>query len=265
MNEQQRAILYRYKLARSREDYVAAVQLAATGVARVRAVDIRRQLGFNAASVSIALPKLAEEGYLARETGCRDIRLTPQGETLANAVLARRRFFTARLTAAGVDEANALNEAHLLEHVLPDESFALLSRSGRLTGPASETPPPCAPDSLPLPAEEILAVIAGAWPRLVTAAQIAAAANYTKPMVSLTLSDLQGMDLLIFEPHHGVRPTERGLARGQWVLCKEQAIRAALASAGIDGEAGRLAAMAMQHLLSDDSWLRLARESAARA
>lgn len=57
-----------------------------------------------------------------------DVRLTPEGERLATAILEKHRFFERLLRDAGVDGHIALEEACRMEHCLSEDSFRKLLR-----------------------------------------------------------------------------------------------------------------------------------------
>lgn len=109
----------------SGEDYLEAVLVLARERSAVRAVDIACYLEVSKASVSKALARLTSLGYV--EVAGHDVRLTPEGCSLAENIRKRHEFFRALLIRSGVESAQADAEACRLEHCLSEESFRRLS------------------------------------------------------------------------------------------------------------------------------------------
>lgn len=108
---------------KSREDYLEAILVLVkkTGDA-VRKTDIAELMGFSRPSVSIALKKLEEDGYIFTENR-RYIHLTTKGQLLAEKIYERHRVLTLILVELGVSKATAGSDACNLEHYISDESF----------------------------------------------------------------------------------------------------------------------------------------------
>lgn len=108
---------------KSREDYLEAILVLVkkTGDA-VRKTDIAESMGFSRPSVSIALKKLEEDGYIFTENR-RYIHLTPKGQMLAEKIYERHLVLTLILMELGVSKATAGNDACNMEHYISDESF----------------------------------------------------------------------------------------------------------------------------------------------
>lgn len=85
----------------SSEDYLEAILRIRSERGSCRNVDIAERLGVSKASVTKALGNLARGG-LAEVVG-RDVRLTEEGGRLAEATLAKHRFFERLLAESGVD------------------------------------------------------------------------------------------------------------------------------------------------------------------
>ena len=114
----------------SSEDYLEAILRIRSERGSCRNVDIAERLGVSKASVTKALGNLARGG-LAEVVG-RDVRLTEEGGRLAEATLAKHRFFERLLAESGVDAKTASAEASRMEHCLSEGSFRKLAdRLGR--------------------------------------------------------------------------------------------------------------------------------------
>ncbi len=110
------------QLYESAENYLEAVLMLEEKNGLVRSVDIANELNFSKPSVSIAMKKLRQSGYIEMD-GSSLITLTPAGRAVAEGVYERHRILTSLLMALGVSEENARADACRLEHVLSDESW----------------------------------------------------------------------------------------------------------------------------------------------
>ena len=108
-------------LGKSREDYLEAILMQTRKNGACRLTDVAQQLNFSKPSVSIAVKKLEEEGYVVRDDW--KLVLTEPGEKIAERMLEKHRFFTKWLMMAGVDAVTAEEEACRIEHVISDDSF----------------------------------------------------------------------------------------------------------------------------------------------
>ena len=108
------------KLLKSGEDYLETI-LILSKKGNVRAIDIVNELNYTKPSVSIAMKKLKENGYI--EINNSNITLTQSGYEIASRIYERHEILTRALTLLGVDKETALKDACKLEHDLSDESF----------------------------------------------------------------------------------------------------------------------------------------------
>ena len=83
------------------------------------------ELGFSKASVSVAMKKLRESGYvLMDEDGL--LTLTEAGQEIASRIYARHRLLTEFFVRLGVDEKIAAADACRIEHDISEETFSKL-------------------------------------------------------------------------------------------------------------------------------------------
>ena len=88
----------------------------------VHAIDIAAYLEFSKPSVSIAMKKLRESGYiLVDENG--HITLTDMGREIAERVYERHTVLAGWLISIGVNPETAAEDACRMEHILSNESF----------------------------------------------------------------------------------------------------------------------------------------------
>ena len=110
------------KIHESAENYLEAILILNRRNGDVHAIDIAAELNFSKPSVSIAMKKLRENGYVEiNEMG--HITLTPSGQEIAERIYERHTFLSAWLTSLGVDPVVAAEDACRMEHVISAESF----------------------------------------------------------------------------------------------------------------------------------------------
>ena len=113
------------KLYESSEDYLETVLILKERNGNVHAIDIAREMGFSKPSVSIAIHKLEDNGYLTiTEDG--NILLTESGSEIANKIYDRHLTISKALTMLGVNEEQSLVDACKIEHDISEETFAKL-------------------------------------------------------------------------------------------------------------------------------------------
>ena len=109
----------------SAENYLETVLLLSRKNGKVRSVDIARERGFSKPTVSIALKKLVQKGYV--EIGADlAVVLTQDGRRIAEKIYERHRLITQMLVDIGVNETTAAQDACKMEHDISEESFACL-------------------------------------------------------------------------------------------------------------------------------------------
>ena len=109
----------------SSEDYLEAILMLRERNGAVRAVNVAEELAFSKASVSIAMKKLRENGYVSLdEDGF--LLLTPAGEAIAARVYRRHKALTDFFVRLGVDPKVAARDACKVEHDLSQETFEKL-------------------------------------------------------------------------------------------------------------------------------------------
>lgn len=117
----------------SAEDYLETILILKERKGAVRSIDIARELNFSKPSVSVAMKKLRENGYLeVDEEGF--IALLPPGEEIAQRIYNRHRLLTQFLEGLGVSPENAAADACKIEHDISSESFERLVSFARSRG-----------------------------------------------------------------------------------------------------------------------------------
>ena len=88
----------------------------------VRSIDIVNELNFSKPSISIAMKRLRENGYIEMD-GNSYITLTQSGLDIAKRIYHRHKVLTEYLSALGVSPAVAREDACRIEHVISQETF----------------------------------------------------------------------------------------------------------------------------------------------
>ena len=109
----------------SAEDYLETILMLCKQHGSARSVDIAAHLGVSKPSVSFAMKKLRENGYILMGDDSR-ITLTEAGEAIACRIWERHDLLTKILVRLGVSEEVARIDACKIEHDLSDETFECL-------------------------------------------------------------------------------------------------------------------------------------------
>ena len=111
----------------SAEDYLETILMFCEKNGSARSVEIAGHLGVSKPSVSVAMKRLRENGYIHMGDDSR-ITLTELGEEIARRILRRHRLLTDLLIRLGVSEDTARADACKMEHDLSEESFSAIER-----------------------------------------------------------------------------------------------------------------------------------------
>lgn len=106
----------------SKEDYLEQIYVLKQSQVSVRSVDIAHEMGYSKASVSIAMKKLREEGYITFDEN-NLINLTEKGTAIAKKTYEKHLTVAKALMLLGVEENIAFEDACKIEHDLSDVSF----------------------------------------------------------------------------------------------------------------------------------------------
>ena len=106
----------------SAEDYLERILMLRLKNGMVRSIDIVRDLDYSKPSVSVAMKRLRENGYIEMDADGY-ISLLPPGEAIATRIYARHQVLTQFLVQLGVSPENAAADACKIEHDLSEESY----------------------------------------------------------------------------------------------------------------------------------------------
>ncbi len=110
------------KVYASAEDYLEAILSLRMQQGHVRSIDIANELNFSKPSVSVAMKKLRENGYIKMDAD-GSITLLPEGEEIAQRIYERHSLLTDFFVRLGVDMEVASADACKVEHDLSEETF----------------------------------------------------------------------------------------------------------------------------------------------
>ena len=120
-------------ICKSSEDYLEMMLMLQNSKGYIRSVDIASGLGVTKPSVSYAVKRLRENGYIEMTDGGM-ITLTDEGRAIAEQMYERHTILTTHLMSLGIDEETACEDACQIEHVISDESFEAIKKSVKLSG-----------------------------------------------------------------------------------------------------------------------------------
>ena len=112
----------RHKSEESVEDYLETILILSKQKPQVRSIDVATELGYSKPSVSVAMKRLRENGYIEMDADGY-ITLLPPGEVIAEKIYARHQVLTAFLVQLGVSPECAAADACKIEHDISDESY----------------------------------------------------------------------------------------------------------------------------------------------
>ena len=114
----------------SAEDYLEAILILRERQGTVRSIDVVHQLALTKPSVSVAMKRFRENGYIQMDAD-GSITLLPPGEEIAQRIYDRHKLLTRLLMGLGVSEDTAAADACKIEHDLSDETFEKLKAHAR--------------------------------------------------------------------------------------------------------------------------------------
>ena len=115
------------KLYESAEDYLERILILSNQLGKVRAIDIAKDMSFSKPSVSVAMHKLEDNGYIKIEAD-GSLVLTEKGRQVAESVYERHLVLTKALVALGVSEEQAKIDACKVEHDISEETFSAIKK-----------------------------------------------------------------------------------------------------------------------------------------
>lgn len=115
------------EIKKSSEDYLEMILILQEKKGFARSIDIASELGVTKPSVSYAMKRLRENGYITMGSDGL-LSLTEMGLQIAGRMYDRHKMLTAFFTSIGVPEAVAREDACKIEHDLSEESYSAMCR-----------------------------------------------------------------------------------------------------------------------------------------
>ena len=117
----------------SAEDYLETILILKERLGQVRSIDIATEMNYTKPSISVAMKKLRENGYIQMD-GDGYITLTDSGHEIASNIYDRHKVLTNFFVSLGVDEKTAAEDACKIEHDLSEETFEKIREHAMRTG-----------------------------------------------------------------------------------------------------------------------------------
>ena len=109
----------------SAEDYLEKILMLSEPRSVVRSIDIANAMGYSKPSISIAMKKLRENGYIVMDED-NFIHLTEKGSAIATRIYNRHKILREFFMKLGVPADIAERDACKVEHDLSPECFSAL-------------------------------------------------------------------------------------------------------------------------------------------
>ena len=110
------------KIHESAENYLESIYMIHKKKGNVRSIDIVNELDLSKPSVSVAMKRLRENGYIEMDADGY-ITLLPPGEEIAARIYDRHQLLAEFLLQLGVSPENAAADACKIEHDISEESY----------------------------------------------------------------------------------------------------------------------------------------------
>lgn len=112
----------------SAEDYLEQILMLTEKKGYARSIDVAEGLNVSKPSVSVAMKKLRENGYITMGSD-NNIVLTEDGLRIASRIYGRHKALTRFFTDLGVPEKIARDDACKVEHDLSEETFQAILKT----------------------------------------------------------------------------------------------------------------------------------------
>lgn len=119
------------EIHQSAEDYLETILILRERIGQVRSIDIATEMNYSKPSISVAMKKLRENGYIQVD-GDGFITLTDSGYEIASNIYNRHQVLTDFFVSLGVDEKIAAEDACRIEHDLSEETFEKIREHAHL-------------------------------------------------------------------------------------------------------------------------------------
>lgn len=111
----------------SAEDYLESILMLSREGEIVHRIDVAKRMGVSQAAVNKAVKLLCEKEYVYEDG--KHLYLTKEGKAYAEAVYERHCIIREYLIACGVSPTAAEEDACNMEHVISEETFAMMKKT----------------------------------------------------------------------------------------------------------------------------------------
>ena len=115
------------KIQQSAEDYLETMLMLEEKYGYIRSVDIAKHLGVTKPSVSYAVKRLKESGYINMDAN-GPITLAPPGRRIATRIYERHKALRSFLELLCVDPETAEEDACKIEHVISHDTYVAICK-----------------------------------------------------------------------------------------------------------------------------------------
>ena len=115
------------KIRQSAEDYLETMLMLQEEHGYIRSIDIAKHLGVTKPSVSYAVKRLRESGYINMEAN-GPITLAPPGLKIARRIYERHKALTTFFELLGVESEQAEEDACKIEHDISHDTYVAICR-----------------------------------------------------------------------------------------------------------------------------------------
>lgn len=115
------------RIRKSAEDYLEMIMMLGEKKGNVYSIDVANEMGVTKPSVSVAVKRLRENGYIIMDPD-GVLHLTEAGSEIAKRMYDRHRMLTEFFISIGISPEVARADACKIEHDLSDESFHAMCR-----------------------------------------------------------------------------------------------------------------------------------------
>lgn len=117
------------KSNQSEEDYLESILLIGNEVPFVHRIEVAKKMGVSQAAVNKAVKLLREKKYVYEDG--KHLYLTAEGKAYASAVYEKHCIIREFFVAHGISPATAEKDACRMEHLISEETFAMMKKSVR--------------------------------------------------------------------------------------------------------------------------------------
>jgi Mn-dependent DtxR family transcriptional regulator len=115
------------ELGESLEDYLESMKILKEKNGYVRSVDIAEHMNVSKPSVSVAMKKLRDEGFIEMDKSSF-INMTDSGKKIADTIYNKHKILAQFFIHLGVSEETAYSDACKIEHDISEETFNALCK-----------------------------------------------------------------------------------------------------------------------------------------